>query len=87
MACGGVLEPPGEWCLSMTNTSTLAVLTTFTGTSPHSDSMTISSEVASKEDDKPVEKALMPVPHSTAMRFISSLRESCYQVCLLAGDR
>ena len=66
---------------------TIGVLTTFMGTSPHLDSTLTSSEVASTEDDRAVEKALMPVPHSTAMRFISSLRESCYQVCLLAGDR
>ena len=67
----------------MTNTSPLAIMTAFMGTSPHLDSATSSSEVVSSEDDRTVEKALIPVPHSTAMRFISSLRESCNQVCLL----
>ena len=38
-------------------------------------------------DEREMEKALIPVPHSTAMRFISSLRESRNQVCLLPGDR
>ena len=62
------------------------MLTLLIGTAPHSDSATISSEVAVSMEDREDEKALIPVPHSTAMRSMSSLQESCDQVCFLAGN-